>query len=86
MSVLAQGKADSGHGGALWEVLPIFDNLFNHLKARQDEVIERPHVFTDHYQHAVNAAFVKMKQYYELTNDTRLYRIAIALHPLCRST
>ncbi|KAI6854620.1 hypothetical protein KC338_g9214 [Hortaea werneckii] len=86
MSVLAQGKADSGQGGALWEVLPVFDNLFNHLKARQDEVTEKPHVFTDHYQHAVNAAFVKMKHYYELTDDTRLYRMAIALHPLCRST
>ncbi|KAI6914226.1 hypothetical protein KC318_g700 [Hortaea werneckii] len=86
MSVLAQGKADSGQGGVLWEVLPVFDNLFNHLKARQDEVIEKPHVLKDHYQHAVNAAFVKMKHYYELTDDARLYRMAIALHPLCRST
>jgi hypothetical protein len=47
-------------------------------------VDEKPALFTDHYNSAVNAAFQKMKQYYTLTDDTRLYRMALALHPIAR--
>lgn len=86
VTMLSQGKAAGGFGGALWEVLPVFNRLFNHLKERQDEVTAEPHLFTDHYQHALNAGFIKMSKYYELTDETRLYRIAIALHPEYRFT
>jgi hypothetical protein len=47
-------------------------------------VDEKPAFFTDHYNSAVNAAFQKMKQYYTITDDTRLYRMALALHPMAR--
>lgn len=82
--VISQGKAVSGQGGALWEVLPIYNQLFNHLKERQDKVLSDESIFTNYYTHAVNAAFVKMKQYYTLTDQTPFYRIAVALYPLCR--
>jgi hypothetical protein len=58
---ISQGKASSGQGGALWEVLPTFNQLFNHLRARSVEVDEKPSIFTDHYGSALNAAFQKMK-------------------------
>jgi hypothetical protein len=33
-SVISQGKAVGGQGGALWEVLPVFNKLFQQLKNR----------------------------------------------------
>ena len=84
--MISQGKAVGGQGGALWDVLPVFKKLCQHLKNRQDKTIDRPEVFTDHYINSVNAAFVKMRQYYTLTDETRLYRMAVALHPEYRST
>jgi len=40
----------------------------------------------EHYVNSVNADFVKMRHYYTLADKTCLYRIAVALHPECRST
>jgi hypothetical protein len=50
----AEGNATAGSHGALWEVIPTMNYLFNMLKRSADEVTARPSLFTDHYQHCFN--------------------------------
>ena len=56
----AEGNAITGSHGALWEVIPIMDYLFNTLKMHADEIMATPSLFSDHYQHCINHGFVKL--------------------------
>lgn len=78
-----EGNATSGTYGALWEVIPTMDYLFNKLKKHADEVTAKPSLFTDHYQHCLNHGFFKLSEYYTKIDDSRLYHAAVALNP-CR--
>ena len=80
----SEGKATAGSHGALYEVLPGFDYLFKKLEDASNEILATPNLFTDHYRHCVNAAFVKLRDYYRKTDQSRLYRAAVALHPCYR--
>ena len=73
--------ASSGTHGAIWEVLPAFELLYRKLKRAQDETIADPEIYTDYYKHSINAAFVKLSEYYNLTDRSRVYRAVVALHP-----
>jgi hypothetical protein len=76
-----EGHASNGSFGAVWEVLPAFDYLFNKLSKAELEVNNDPSLFTDYYINCINAGFTKLKEYYSLTDKSRLYRAAVALHP-----
>jgi hypothetical protein len=45
----AEGNAITGSHGTLWEAIAIMDYLFNTLKKHANEVLESPHIFSDHY-------------------------------------
>jgi hypothetical protein len=76
-----EGHASDGSFGAVWEVLPAFDYLFNKLSKAELEVNDDPSLFTDYYINCINAGFAKLKEYYSLTDRSRIYRAAVALHP-----
>jgi hypothetical protein len=38
-------------------------------------------MYTDYYKRSINATFVKLSGYYNLTDRSRVYRAAVALHP-----
>jgi hypothetical protein len=79
----AEGNATAGSHGALWEVIPTMNYLFNMLKRSADEVTARPSLFTDHYQHCLNHGYLKLRDYFTKIDDSRLYSAAVALNP-CR--
>jgi len=79
-----EGFARQGSYGALWEVLPGFDYLFNALQRAQDEVNKNRELFSDYYASCLDVGFTKLQQYYNLTDHSRLYRAAVALHPAKR--
>jgi hypothetical protein len=45
----AEGNATAGSHGALWEVIPTVNYLFNMLKRSADKVTARPSLFTNYY-------------------------------------
>jgi hypothetical protein len=76
-----EGHASGGIHGAIWENLPAFELLYRELKRAQDETLADPEIYTDYHKHSINAALVKLRDYYSLTNRSRVYRAAVALHP-----
>ncbi len=76
-----EGHGNEGSHGCVWEVLPAFDYLFNILEDCGKETVKDPELFTDYYMHCLGAGFTKLKQYYELTDKTKICRAAVALHP-----
>jgi hypothetical protein len=82
-SVLFHLTTEGSHG-AVWEVLPAFDYLFKRLKKRADECELHPELFVNHYRHCINYGFKKLSEYYQKTDDTPIYRVAVALHPAYR--
>ncbi|TKA50188.1 hypothetical protein B0A49_11188, partial [Cryomyces minteri] len=72
-----------GSHGALWEVLMSIDYLYKKLSTAADEITadKDNKIFTNHYQTGVNTGFLKLKEYFTLTDRSPLYRAAIALHP-----
>jgi hypothetical protein len=51
------------------------------LETAQNETVADPETYTDYYKHSINAAFVILSEYYKLTDRSRVYRAAVALHP-----
>jgi hypothetical protein len=76
-----EGYGNEGSYGVVWEVLPAFDYLFNKLAKFEEEVNAQPELFTDYYTSCISAGFIKLRQYYELTDRSSIYRAAVALHP-----
>jgi len=79
-----EGHAKQGSHGAVWEVLPGFEYLFNALQRAQQEVNNDPSKFTNYYASSLDIGFTKLQQYYDLTDRSTLYRAAVALHPAKR--
>jgi hypothetical protein len=82
----AEGNATTGSNGALWEVIPVMDYLFNTLKLHADAVTADPCDYSDHYQNCINHAFVKLQEYCTKIDDSRFYSAATALNPYMRFT
>lgn len=80
-----EGNAVTGTHGALWEVLPTMDYLFNTLKERADEVEQDQQrdtgIFTDYFSHCLNHGFAKLREYYTKVDTSPFYAAAVALHP-----
>lgn len=81
-----EGNAITGSNGALWEVIPIMDYLFNILQKHADEITTTPHLFTDHYQHCMNHSFLKLQAYCTKIDDSRFYSAATAINPYMKFT
>jgi hypothetical protein len=56
----AEGNAITGSHGALWEVIPVMDYLFNTLKRHTDDVTAALGMYSDHYANCINHRFVKL--------------------------
>ena len=77
----AEGNAITGSHGALWEVIPVMDYLFNTLKRHADDVTAAPGMYSDHYANCINHGFVKLQGYYTKIDDSRFYSASTALNP-----
>lgn len=60
--------------------------MFLTLKRRSKEVESHSDLFTDRYRYCLNYRFVKLKDYYNLSDRSRIYRAVIALYPYYRHT
>lgn len=76
-----EGHPTNGAYGAIWEVLPAFNYLFNKVQKAAKDVIANTKLYSEHYESCLNCGFEKLKEYYTLTDNSRLYRAAVALHP-----
>jgi hypothetical protein len=60
------------------------DYLFGALKKHADDITERPHIYSDHYQHCINHGFLKLQAYYTKIDESRFYSAATSLNPYIR--
>jgi hypothetical protein len=70
-----------GSHGALWETLESLDVLFRHLQEAGRFADANPNLVSEYYATGIDAARIKLEQYYGLTDATPAYRCATALHP-----
>ena len=67
------------HGnGALYDVLPAFDHLLNHLERAKTELMKRE---DSHLATCVNLAWRKLDEYYKYTDDSAVYLVTTVLDP-----
>jgi hypothetical protein len=78
-SLNVQSTADDGQHGALHEVLTTMDYLLSHLEEAKKR-LDDPKIVT-HFKASVNLGWKKLDYYYNLSDDTPAYRLAIFLHP-----
>ncbi|XP_044721149.1 transposase-like protein [Hirsutella rhossiliensis] len=66
---------------ALHETIESFDVLFKKLQEAGRFADDHPDVVSTYYSHAIDAARIKLEEYFGLTDATPAYRCAVALHP-----
>jgi hypothetical protein len=76
----AQAGFEGSHG-ALWETLESLDVLFKKLQDAGSYCDTHPTEVSLYYSSAIDAARLKLEEYYGLTDSTPAYRCAVALHP-----
>jgi hypothetical protein len=81
-----EGNAITGSHGALWEVIPVIDYLFNTLKRHADDVTAAPGMYSDHCANCINHGFVKLQGYCTKIDDSRFYSASTALNPYMKFT
>ena len=74
-----EGNATNGSHGALQEWLPAVDFLLHYLEIKKKEQEFKEDTYFKAY---VELGQAKLDKYYNLSNDTLAYRVAIALHPI----
>jgi hypothetical protein len=72
------GKAGYHGNGALYDVLPGFDHLLNHLERSKEMLMEKGDT---RLAMCVNLAWMKLDKYYKLTDDSAVYLVAAVLDP-----
>ena len=77
----ASKEGQEGSYGALWETLESMDILFKHLQEAGRFADENPTIVSSYYSVGIDAARLKLEEYFSLTDATPAYRCAIALHP-----
>ena len=68
---------EGGHG-AVWETLKTIDYMFiafNNAAASCRDKLE------SHFKRGIKCSWVKLEEYYKLTDMTPVYRAALALYP-----
>ncbi|KAH0175620.1 hypothetical protein KCU67_g76, partial [Aureobasidium melanogenum] len=69
-----QGRAHDGTYGALWEWLTELELLLTILENKREYLLDQPPSFL---RTSVNLAWSKLSTYYELSDETFAYRLAI---------
>ncbi|KJZ70326.1 hypothetical protein HIM_10294 [Hirsutella minnesotensis 3608] len=81
----ADGEGNEGGQGSVWQVLYAMDFLLTKLESVKEEIdnvtVGSDGALPPHYSRGVLAAWSKINTYYELTDQSPIYRMAIALHP-----
>jgi hypothetical protein len=73
-----EGRISNGRHGSIWEVLPTFELLLAHLEAAKVQYAQHPE---QHFKENINLAWVKLNEYYLLTDRSPAYIAATVLHP-----
>jgi hypothetical protein len=80
----AQGNADRGHHGSIWEVLPIIEALMEVMEQGQQRYKSIGRKVSP-LEVAHQNAWQKLYKYYNLTDQSHsIYAAAILFHPSCR--
>ncbi|OAQ59076.1 transposase-like protein [Purpureocillium lilacinum] len=81
----ADGEGNEGGQGSVWQVLYAMDFLLTKLESVKEEIhamdADNKDELSPYYSAGVLAAWSKINTYYELTDRSPIYRMAIALHP-----
>jgi len=84
----ADGEGNEGGQGSVWQVLYAMDFLLTKLEGVKDKIdlmdADDKDALPPYYSAGVLAAWSKINTYYELTDQSPIYRMAIALHPAYR--
>lgn len=78
---VANKAGKEGSYGAVWEVIPAFDYCFEKLKTAALSCSKEA---DSYYRSGVDSGFLKLREYYTLSDKSRIYRAAVALHPAYR--
>jgi hypothetical protein len=85
-----EGRANKagleGSHGSLYETIESLDVLFKKLQEAGKFADDHPEVVSTYYSCAIDAARVKLEEYFGLTDTTPAYRCAVALHPANKFT
>ncbi|KAG6989632.1 putative AC transposase [Fusarium oxysporum f. sp. conglutinans] len=85
-----EGRANKvgreGSHGSLHETIESLDVLFKKLQEAGRFADDYPDVVSTYYSHAIDAARVKLEEYFGLTDASPAYRCAVALHPANKFT
>ncbi|KAI7758859.1 hypothetical protein LZL87_014034 [Fusarium oxysporum] len=73
----------SGRNGLMWEVLPCYEFLFNHLKRLMEQYWHDP---DEDLKLNIQLGWQKLNEYYTKLDDTEIYVAAVALHPQLQLT
>ncbi|OBS20604.1 hypothetical protein FPOA_21196 [Fusarium poae] len=82
----ANKSGSEGSHGSLHETLESLDVLFKKLQEAGKFADDHPDVVSTYYSHAIDAARIKLEEYFGLTDATLAYRCAVALHPANKFT
>jgi len=85
---LVEGRGKAGKHGVIWEVIPMFNWLLRVFKEKKDCVTKaitedylNQEAIEDHFIINLNAAWVKLNDYYLKLNNTPVYYAAVLLYP-----
>jgi hypothetical protein len=85
-----EGRANKagleGSHGSLYETLESLDVLFKKLQQAGKFADDHPEEVSEYYSCAIDAARLKLEEYFGLTDATPAYRCAVALHPANKFT
>jgi hypothetical protein len=85
-----EGRANrpglEGSHGSLYETLEAMDILFKKLREAGEYADSYPTEVSAYYSTGINAARLKLEEYFGLTDETPAYRVAVALHPANKFT
>lgn len=82
----ANKAGSEGSHGSLHETIESLDVLFKKLQEAGRFADDHPDVVSTYYSHAIDAARLKLEEYFGLTDATPAYRCAVALHPANKFT
>ncbi|TKA45693.1 hypothetical protein B0A49_13640, partial [Cryomyces minteri] len=78
LTIRLQGNATTGSHGALWESLGAMELLLEKLETKKKQY---EHLPSSHFKACIKLGWKKLEKYYQLTDESPVYRAAIFLHP-----
>lgn len=78
-----EGYPRQGRNGLMWEVLPCYEFLLNHLERLMEQYRHDP---DEDLKLNIQLGWQKLNEYYTKLDDTEVYVAAVALHPQLRLT